>query len=140
MPDSLVIGSPREPVAVTVLSSFLLFCVIATFFYDRVATSSLRAFGDLGGRMFLLLMAVGCGLYLAAAWVDTPQAVLMFERPAWIVLTAVFSIYSTWSVWLNGARATGFFLVLFALVVAAQWRLTRIRRFRRALAEREVGP
>lgn len=140
MPDSILISSPREPVAVTVLSSFLLFCVLATFFYDQVATRSVRSFGDIGGRAFMLLLAVGCALYLTAAWIDTPQAVITFERPAWILLTAVFSIYSSWSVWLSGAQATGFFLVLFALVVAAQWRLTRIRRFRRALAEREVRP
>jgi hypothetical protein len=133
VPDSVVISSPREPVAVTVLSAFLLFCVVATFAYDRVATNSLRAFGDIGGRVFLLLLALGCTLYLLAAWVDTPRAVLRFERPAWLLLTAVFAIYSTWSVVLSGARATGFFLVLFALVVAAQWRLWRIREFRRAI-------
>lgn len=134
MPDSVVVRSPREPVAVTVLSAFLLYCVIATFFYDQVAGNSLRAFGELGGRTFLVLLALGCALYLTAAWVDTPQAVLTFERPGWILLTSVFLIYGTWSVATTGVRATGFFLVLFALVYAAQWRLWIIRRFRRAVA------
>ena len=140
MPDSVVISSPREPVAVTVLAAFLLFCVIATFFYDTVATNTLRAFGDIGGRVFLLLLAIGCTLYLLAAWVDTPQAVLRFERPGWLLLTSVFLLFGTWSVFLSGARATAFFLVLFALVIAAQWRLWRIRVFRRAVAERTVRP
>lgn len=134
MPDSVVISSPREPVAVTVLSSFLLFSVIATFFYERVATTSLRAFGEIGARAFLLLLSIGCVMYLLAAWVNTPKAVIKFERPAWILLTSVFIIYSSWSVVLTGVRAAAFFLVLFALVVAAQWRLWTIRRFRRALA------
>lgn len=138
MPDSVLISSPREPVAVTVLSAFLLFCVLATFFYDQVATNSLRSFGDLGGRAFLLGLAIGCLLYLLAAWVDTPHAVLRFERPSWILLTALFLIYGSWSVALSGARATGFFLVLFALVIAAQWRLWRIRRFRAALKAKGV--
>lgn len=138
MPDSVLISSPREPVAVTVLSAFLLFCVLATFAYDKVATNTLRAFGDIGGRLFLVLLAVGCVLYLLAAWVDTPQAVLKFERPGWLLLTSVFLIFSVWSVFLSGWRAAAFFLVLFALVIAAQWRLWRIRVFRRAVAERTV--
>lgn len=136
MPDSVVIGSPREPVAVTVLSAFLLFGIIATFAYDKVATNSLRAFGDIGGRVFLLLLSLGCVLYLLAAWINTPQAILRFERPGWILLTSVFLLYGVWSVLLSGARATAFFLVLFALVIAAQWRLVRIRPLRRAVAER----
>lgn len=139
MPDSVVISSPREPVAVTVLGAFLLFCAIATFFYDRVATNTLRAFGDIGGRAFLVLLALGCFLYLLAAWVDTPQAILRFERPAWILLTSVFLIFGSWSVYLSGSRATAFFLVLFALVIAAQWRLWRIRRFRRTVVERRAA-
>jgi hypothetical protein len=138
VPDSVTLSSPREPVAVTVLGAFLLFCTIATFFYDQVATNSLRSFGDIGGRAFLVLLALGCFLYLLAAWVDTPDAVLRFERPAWILLTSVFLIFGCWSVYLSGARATAFFLVLFALTVAAQWRLWRIRRFRRAVAERSA--
>lgn len=138
MPDSVVISSPREPVAVTVLSAFLIFALIATFAYEKVATSTLRAFGDLGGRAFLFLLTVGCLLYLMAAWIDTPQAVVTFERPGWLLLSSVFLIFGTWSAFVGGWRSSAFWLVLFGLVIAAQWRLWRIRRFRRAVAARKV--
>lgn len=138
MPDSVVISSPREPVAVTVLSAFLLFALIATFAYEHVATNTLRAFGPIGGRVFLLLLAVGCLLYLLAAWIDTPQSVVTFERPGWLLLSSVFLIFGTWSAFVGGARSSAFFLVLFGLVIAAQWRLWRIRKFRRAVAARKV--
>lgn len=133
-----MIQSGRNPFEVSILSACLLYGLTALFAYNEVSGTAIRAFGPLGGRMFVGLLAVGAALALFGIILHSVLG-LFYERAGLIVVTGTCAAYGVVAIGQLGPRGIGFALLMAAFAVASGLRLLQIRVGRRRARERAGG-
>lgn len=136
MTATVTIPSARQPDSVLLFGAFALYCAATTFFYDVLATRSVRSFGEPWGRVLIGAIALGSVLILMSAWMNNKDGLLRFELPGRVLLVGVFAVYSLWQWKISGVAGSAFVIILIALGISSAVRLWQISRFTRAAHNR----
>lgn len=128
-PDGrLIIGRETEPFEAAVLAMSLLYGLLGTFKYDLAATS-IRMYPWYGGRIFLVLLALGAlvglmGLLNRSRWG------MRLEGAGLSLLSILGLAYAIWTPFSVGTRGFGLILFLGILLFAPSLVLAlRLRRY-----------
>lgn len=135
-PDGrLVIGREVEPFEVSVLVMSLLYGLLGTFKYELAATS-IRMYPGYGGRIFLVLLALGALVGLMGV-VNRSRWGMRLEGAGLTLLSVLGAGYALWTPFSVGARGIGLLLFLGLLLffpsAVLAWRLRRYLRRAEAL-------
>lgn len=129
MPDGrLVIGREIEPFEVAVLVMSLLYGLLGTFKYDLAATS-IRMYPGYGGRIFLVLLALGALIGLMGV-VNRSRWGMRLEGAGLTLLSILGLAYAIWTPFSVGARGIGLLMFLgLILFVPSLILALRLRRY-----------
>ena len=126
----LVIGREVEPFEVAVLGLSLLYGLLGTFKYDLAATS-IRMYPGYGGRIFLVLLALGALVGLMGV-VNRSRWGMRLEGAGLTLLSVLGLAYAIWTPFSVGTRGLGLLLFLGVLLFAPSIFLAvRLRRYLR---------
>lgn len=133
----LVIGREIEPFELAVLGLSLLYGLLGTFRYDLAATS-IRMYPGYGGRIFLVLLALGALVGLMGV-VNRSRWGMRLEAAGLFLLSILGLSYAIWTPFSVGSRGLGLLLFLGVLLFAPSVFLAlRLRRYLRRAEELEA--
>lgn len=141
-PDGhLVIGREVEPFEVSVLAVSLLYGLLGTFKYELAATS-IRMYPGYGGRVFLVLLALGALVALMGV-ANRSRWGMRLEGGGLTLLSVLGAGYALWTPFSVGSRGLGLLLflglVLFFPSALLAWRLRRYLRRAQMLEARQTN-
>lgn len=110
-PEGRVIALPRErsPFQVCVLAVGLLYAIVTTIWYGSLAATSVKMFPAPGGRIFLVLLGLGCGSTLVGLWQRGIQGLQVERAGLWLLVCLCLS-YTLWTPFAVGVRGIGLML------------------------------
>jgi len=134
----LVIGREIEPFEVGVLTISLTYGLVGTFRYDLAATS-IQRYPGLGGRIFLVLLALG-GLVGLMGVVNRSRWGMRLEGAGLTLLSILGLAYGIWTPFSVGTRGVGLLLFLGVLLFGPSAILARrLRRYLRRAEQMEAA-
>jgi hypothetical protein len=117
----------REPFQVCALAVSLLYAVVGTAAYERLAATSIRLFPFSGGRVFLILLGVGALTALAGLYTRSLRGMRVEMAGLTLLVSLCFS-YVLWTPFSVGLRGLGLMLYMGVLImVPAAIRVRRLR-------------
>lgn len=130
----LVIPSGKNSFQLSILIALTLYGFAGVVAYDKVATTTIRAFPILFAVVFLGLLGFGAGLALYGIYRRDVRGVVL-EQAGLCVVAGLSVAFAVWAVGLNGSRATAFAVMFFAVAAASAGRITEIWHYRRRLRQ-----
>lgn len=134
----MITPSQRNPFETFIVAAFGIYCVIGLFFFDEVATSTIRGFPIPYGMVFLLVAALSCIVVLTGIIMAQHAEGVLIERAGLFGLTGLTATYAMWAFAFQGSRGTAFGVMMLSIAFSSAWRALQISRARR-LARKTVG-
>lgn len=119
--------SGREPFEVALLGAIALYGLVVTVAFDKVAVTTLRAFPEPFGRVFIILLALGALIAVIGVLMGNITGLLLEQVGLWWV-SGLGLAFSIWSYGVNDARALGFIFLILGVAIASGVRLRQIYR------------
>ncbi len=124
------IPSGREPFEIALLSAISLYGLLAVVAYDKVAVTTLRSLPGPWGYIFIAASGAAALVALSGALMVSITGLLVEKIGLWAV-SGLYGAFAIWSIGLNGARSTGFAVMLLGVALAALVRVWQINRSKR---------
>lgn len=134
-----MVTSTRNPFEALIVGAFGAYAWAALFFFNQIATATIRAFPVPFGHVFLAAAAVSCVVVMLGFVRAGTATGLLVERAGLIGLAGVTITYAAWGIGASGFRGSAFALQMAAIAVAAFLRSRQINSAKRtARRSREV--